>query len=110
MRRIAGRDRTGWWLVPVRSTLVTGACLLFALPLRGVAEMTTDPCFEPGSCPETYAGLALSDRLLLTTVVLLAVQWPLAYLVRRARLWAGLAPGAALVAAVAVLFSVGPGT
>ncbi|MFB7469795.1 hypothetical protein [Kitasatospora sp. NPDC056184] len=110
MTRTTAPQRGEWWRVPSRSTLVTAACLLFVLPLRGFAEMMTDACYGPGSCPRTHADLALSDRLLLATLLLTVLQWPLAYLSRRARVPAGLAPGAALLAVVVVLFAITPGT
>ncbi|MFF8774403.1 hypothetical protein [Kitasatospora sp. NPDC015120] len=110
MTRTRASHRGDWWRVPSRSTLITTACLPFVLPLRGFAEMATDPCYGPGSCPRTHAGLALSDRLLLATVVLTLLQWPVAYLSRRARVPAGLAPGLTLLAVVVVLFTLQPGT
>ncbi|MFF7453226.1 hypothetical protein [Kitasatospora sp. NPDC008115] len=109
MTRTTAPERGDWSRVPSLSTLVTTACLMFVLPLRGFAEMATDPCYEPGSCPRTHAALALADRLLLAAVLLTALQWPLAYLSRRARLPAGLAPGLTLLAVVVVLFTLEPG-
>lgn len=110
MTETASGPRANWRRAPLASTLVTGFCLLFVLPLRGLAEMATDPCYGPGSCPATEAQLALSDHLLLTTVALIVLQWPVAYLLRPARVWAALAPMAALLSVVAVIFSINPGT
>ncbi|MFE2723074.1 hypothetical protein [Kitasatospora sp. NPDC059327] len=110
MTETASGPRANWRRAPLASTLVTGFCLLFVLPLRGLAEMATDPCAGPGSCPATRAQLVLSDHLLLATVVLIVVQWPVAYLIRPARVWAALAPMAALLSVVAAIFSINPGT
>ncbi|MER7701340.1 hypothetical protein ABTX81_00360 [Kitasatospora sp. NPDC097605] len=83
MTRTTAPGRGARWRVPSRSTLVTTACLPFVLPPRGFAEMMTDPCHDPGCCPQTHTG-----RLLL----------------------AAPAPGAALPALVVVLFGVRAGT
>ncbi|MGV9264816.1 hypothetical protein ACWDRR_09160 [Kitasatospora sp. NPDC003701] len=110
MTENASGPRANWRRAPLASTLVTGFCLLLVLPLRALAEMSTDPCYGPGSCPATQARLALSDQLLLATVALIVIQWPVAYLVRPARIWAALAPMAALLSVVAAIFSINPGT
>ncbi|WP_327673506.1 hypothetical protein [Kitasatospora sp. NBC_00458] len=110
MTKTVARSRVEWWRAPMVSTLVTGLCLPILLFLRGLAEMALDPCpSEPGSCPATRHGLAFADGCLTATLVLLVVQWPVAFLLRPARVWAALAPGTALFLGVVTVFGVQPG-
>ncbi|MEU6237678.1 hypothetical protein [Kitasatospora sp. NPDC047058] len=110
MTKTLSRPHPNWWRAPMISTLVTGLCLPLVSGLRGFAEMATDSCNGRSSCPATYNQLAFADHLLTAALVLLVAQWPVAYLVRPARVWAALAPGAALALAVFTLFSLHPGT
>ncbi|MFB7668590.1 hypothetical protein ACFC1R_32500 [Kitasatospora sp. NPDC056138] len=102
--------RGGWWKAPMISSLVTGLCLPPAMFLRGIAEMATDPCSGPGSCPSTLSGLALADHLLAAAPVLLVLQWPAAYLLPKARVPIALAPAMALLVMVLVVLGIKPGT
>ncbi|MQS10850.1 hypothetical protein F7Q99_00785 [Streptomyces kaniharaensis] len=104
--RSAGR---GWWKAPLISSLVCMALLPLAMVLRGFAEMATDPCNGAGSCPATYAQLHFADGALLAVKVLLALQWPAAYLLPKARVAISLAPAAALVVAVFSMLTLRPG-
>ncbi|MER6398454.1 hypothetical protein ABT263_20730 [Kitasatospora sp. NPDC001603] len=110
MTDTASGPRANWRRAPLVSTRVTGLGLLFVLPLRVLAQLAAEPCPGPGGCPATEAQLLLSDRLLLATAALLVVQWPVAYLLRPARVWAALAPMAALLSVVAAIFTINPGT
>ncbi|MFI6848251.1 hypothetical protein OG535_03330 [Kitasatospora sp. NBC_00085] len=109
MTETAFRRHENWWRAPMISTLVTGLCLPIARGLRGLAEMATDPCDGPGSCPTTYAQLAFAEHLLQAVLVLVVVQWPVAYFASPARVWAALTPGATLGLAVLTMVGTHPG-
>ncbi|MFJ3791415.1 hypothetical protein [Kitasatospora sp. NPDC090091] len=101
--------RGKWWTAPMISSLVNGALLLPVTGLRGLAEMATDPCNGPHSCPATYAQLDFADYSLITVVVLLVLQWPAAYLMPKARVAISFAPTAALAVVLLTIFSIKPG-
>ncbi|MFI9366496.1 hypothetical protein ACIG5E_36405 [Kitasatospora sp. NPDC053057] len=98
-----------WWKAPLISSLAGGALLLPVTGLRGFAEMATDPCSGPDSCPATYAQLHFADYSLLAVVVLIVLQWPAAYLLPRARVAISFAPAAALAVVLLTVPSIKPG-
>ncbi|MFF3597801.1 hypothetical protein [Kitasatospora indigofera] len=101
--------RGRWWRAPLVSTLVSVLLLPVMRALRGFAEMATDPCYEPGSCPSTFAHLQVADVALVVAQVLILLQWPAAYLLRPARVLVSLAPAAAYLVVVGVVFSIPAG-
>ncbi|MFJ5118251.1 hypothetical protein [Kitasatospora sp. NPDC088548] len=101
--------RGNWWKGPLISTLATGLCLPLVTALRGLAEMSTDPCYGPGACPSTMTHLAVADYALLAAPVLILLQWPASYLLRQGRALVSLAPAAALLVVLGAVFSINPG-
>ncbi|MET8624335.1 hypothetical protein ABZW30_11360 [Kitasatospora sp. NPDC004669] len=99
--------RGEWWTVPQNATAVYLVLLLPAGVLRGLPEMMTDSCYGPGPCPATHARPALADHSLLALACLTALQWPVAYLLPRARPAAAMLPMPALVVA---MFGIEAGT
>ncbi|MGW4898173.1 hypothetical protein ACWEQL_38915 [Kitasatospora sp. NPDC004240] len=102
--------RRAWWEAPANSTIVYIVLLMVLLPLRGFAEMATDPCSYGTDCPSTFAHLAVADRALLSAVALIVLQWPVAYLLPRGRLALSLAPGAAMLTMLIAVLTIEAGT
>ncbi|MFG2848050.1 hypothetical protein ACGF12_33500 [Kitasatospora sp. NPDC048296] len=102
----AGSDRGRWWRAPAISTSVTLMLLPWAVVLRGLGEMATDPCTSPGPCP-AVPYLAAASAALIAAVVALVLQWPASWLFQRARVAVCLVPVAALVVEVLAILNAG---
>lgn len=104
--RPTGSARGRWWTAVTISTAVYLMLLPPAGALRGLAEMMTDPCDGPASCPSTRAHLAVADYGLFTLLALIVLQWPVVYLIPRGRVLVTLLPGVALAVAVVAMFTI----
>lgn len=97
-----------WWRAPLISTAVTLMLLPPAVVLRGLGEMATDPCLSTGPCP-AVPHLAVASAAVITAMIAVVLQWPAAWLFRRARVALSLVPPAALAVELFALMSIGPG-
>ncbi|MGW2373336.1 MULTISPECIES: hypothetical protein [Kitasatospora] len=95
-----------WWRAPLISTAVTLMLLPPAIVFRGLAEMTTDPCTSTDPCP-AVPYLAAASSALIAAQIATVLQWPAAWLFRRARVAVSLAPVAALAVEMIAITSAG---
>ncbi|MER7671642.1 hypothetical protein ABTY61_24730 [Kitasatospora sp. NPDC096128] len=100
------RDR--WWRAPLISTAVTLMLLPPAVALRGLGEMATDPCLSTDLCP-AVPHLAVASAAVIAALIAVVLQWPAAWLFRRARVGISLVPPASLAIELIALMSIGPG-
>ncbi|MFI9365797.1 hypothetical protein ACIG5E_32810 [Kitasatospora sp. NPDC053057] len=101
--------RGSWWLAPLISTAVTLMLMAPAFLLLGLGAMATDPCTSNASCPaEPY--LKAAALALKAAQIAVLLQWPAAWLFRRARVVISLAPVAALAVELVAVANAGSST